>query len=138
MAQTIQQTIMHTHLEGRRLLPFKTMKFAVIPKRRIKRNTAQEALTNRAWIADIQGVIAVGVMVDFLHLWDILSVTDLQPEQKGRHIWRLSSSGQYSAKLAYESFFKGSNLFAPWEKIWKSWAPPKCRFFMWLVAHNKG
>jgi hypothetical protein len=24
-----------------------------------------------------------------------------------------------------------------WEKIWKSWAPPKCRFFMWLVAHNK-
>jgi hypothetical protein len=23
------------------------------------------------------------------------------------------------------------------KKIWKSWAPPKCQFFMWLVAHNK-
>jgi hypothetical protein len=44
---------------------------------------------------------------------------------------------KYSAKSAYESFFLGSTLFAPWEKIWKSWAPPKCRFFMWLVVHNK-
>jgi hypothetical protein len=26
MAQTIQQAVMHTHLEGRRLLPFKTRK----------------------------------------------------------------------------------------------------------------
>ena len=23
------------------------------------------------------------------------------------------------------------------EKIWKSWAPPKCRLFLWLVAHNR-
>jgi hypothetical protein len=25
----------------------------------------------------------------------------------------------------------------PGEKIWKTWAPTKCRFFMWLVAHNR-
>jgi len=34
-------------------------------------------------------------------------------------------------------FFLGATLFAPWKRIWKTWAPPKCRFFMWLVAHNK-
>ena len=61
----------------------------------------------------------------------------LQPEVEDRHIWRLSSNGQYSAKSAYDGFFLGSTLFGPWERIWKSWAPPKCRFFMWLVAHNK-
>lgn len=27
-------------------------------------------------------------------------------------------------------------LFEPYERISKSWAPPKCRFFMWLVAHR--
>jgi hypothetical protein len=53
------------------------------------------------------------------------------------HIWRFSSSGQYSAKSAYEGFFIGSTLFGPFERIWKSWAPPKCRFFMWLVAHDR-
>lgn len=31
----------------------------------------------------------------------------------------------------------GSIPFRPWEKIWKTWAPPKCRFFLWLVAHNR-
>jgi hypothetical protein len=28
-------------------------------------------------------------------------------------------------------------LFGPCERICRSWAPGKCQFFMWLVAHNK-
>jgi len=63
--------------------------------------------------------------------------------QPTRYFWRVKafqiwpSNGQYSAKSAYDGFFLGSTIFGPWERIWKSWAPPKCRFFMWLVAHNK-
>jgi hypothetical protein len=33
--------------------------------------------------------------------------------------------------------FVGAILFKLWERIWKSWAPGKCKFFVWLVAHNK-
>ncbi|KAG2659113.1 hypothetical protein PVAP13_1KG333200 [Panicum virgatum] len=33
--------------------------------------------------------------------------------------------------------FIGSTHFRPWERIWKSWAPGKCKFFMWLAAHNR-
>ena len=33
--------------------------------------------------------------------------------------------------------FIGSTQFRPWERIWKSWAPGKCKFFMWLVAHDR-
>jgi hypothetical protein len=54
-----------------------------------------------------------------------------------RHIWRLSSSGEYTAKSAYDALFEGALSFAPYERIWKSRVPPKCRFFMWLVAHNR-
>lgn len=54
-----------------------------------------------------------------------------------KHIWRLSSSGQYTAKSAYDTLFQAAISFEPFERIWKSWAPPKCRFFMWLVAHNR-
>jgi hypothetical protein len=39
----------------------------------------------------------------------------------------------YSSKSAYEAFFLGSIKFGPWRKIWKTWAPPRCKFFIWLV-----
>jgi len=45
--------------------------------------------------------------------------------------------GIFSTKSAYEALFTGAILFAPWERIWHSWAPGKCRFFMWTVAHKK-
>jgi hypothetical protein len=32
---------------------------------------------------------------------------------------------------------QGSIIFEPWERIWNTWAPPKCVFFIWLVAHNR-
>jgi hypothetical protein len=47
------------------------------------------------------------------------------------------TNGQYSTKAAYEGLFIGSVEFEPFERIWKTWAPPKCRFFLWLVAHKK-
>ena len=31
----------------------------------------------------------------------------------------------------------GAIQFDSWERIWKSWAPGKCKFFMWSVAHNR-
>ena len=87
--------------------------------------------------ADIKGAHTVGVMVDYLLIWDILSDFSLQPDVEDSHIWRFSLDGQYSAKTAYKGFFVGSTSFEPYERIWKTWAPPKCRFFVWLVTHNR-
>jgi hypothetical protein len=111
--------------------------FAAVPKRRVKRRTVRDALTTQVWISDIQGARTVGVMVEFLQLCTLLMDFQLQPEVEDKHIWRLSSNGKYSAKSTYDGFFLGSTPFGPWERIWKTWAPPKCRFFMWLVAHNR-
>jgi hypothetical protein len=41
------------------------------------------------------------------------------------------------SKIAYGGLFLGATSFSPWERIWKTWAPPKCHFFMWLVAHKR-
>jgi hypothetical protein len=78
----------------------------------------------------------VGVISEFLHLWVILSSFELQVGVDDNHFWRLAASGKYSAKEAYESLFLGSIGFQPFKRIWKIWAPPMCRFFLWLAAYK--
>jgi hypothetical protein len=60
----------------------------------------------------------------------------LQPGTPDKHFWRLSS-GQYSVKSGYDAIMQGSITFERWERIWSTWAPSKCVFFIWLVAHNR-
>jgi hypothetical protein len=43
----------------------------------------------------------------------------------------------YSAKSAYNGLFMGSISFGHFTRVWKTWALPKCRFFIWLAAHNR-
>lgn len=122
---------------GQRVVDLAPRLFEAIPIRRVKQCTVHEALTERSWVFYVKGALTVGVIVDFLHLWEVLYNFELEPDVEDVHIWRLSNSGQYSAKSTYEGFFLGSMLFRPYERIWKTWAPPKCRFFLWLVAHNR-
>jgi hypothetical protein len=111
--------------------------FAIIPKRIANRRTVLEALANRKWISDIKGALSVGVLVDYLNLWELLSEIVLQPEVEDKHIFSIAADGKYSAKSAYEGLFAGSTSFGHYHLIWKTWAPPKCRFFLWLVANKR-
>ncbi|CAO2038521.1 unnamed protein product [Urochloa humidicola] len=110
--------------------------FGAIPTRARKR-TVHEALTDMRWVTDIKGALTLNVLWEYFGLWHFLAGFELQPEVEDSHIWLFSSSGKYSAKSAYEAMFIGSTQFRPWERIWKSWAPNKCKFFMWLVAHDR-
>jgi hypothetical protein len=47
-----------------------------------------------------------------------------------KHIFSIASDGKYSTKAAYNGLFIGSTHFDHWERIWHSWAPPKCNFFL--------
>jgi hypothetical protein len=48
----------------------------------------QEAFINHAWVTDIQGSLPVGVIIDYIRLWNILANFQLQPGTEDRHIWR--------------------------------------------------
>jgi hypothetical protein len=111
--------------------------YALVPKRKASRRTVVTALDEMKWTEDIQGEIPVQTLMEYFELWDMLENIILQEGIPDRHIWRLSASGKYTAKSTYDALFEGALSFAPYERIWKSWAPPKCRFFMWLVAHNR-
>jgi hypothetical protein len=76
-------------------------------------------------------------MAEFLVLWD--TVSDISPQQgiSDKHMWRWPSSEQYTAKSAYHTLRIGSIRFGAWKSIWKTWAPGKCRFFLWMAAHDR-
>lgn len=105
----------------------------IIPKRRVNKRTVLDALSNETWISDIQGALTVGVISEYFVVWDIITSVQLRTEVEGT-LFRLAVNGKYSAKAAYEGFFLGSTIFEPYHRIWRTWAPPKTKFFMWLVA----
>jgi hypothetical protein len=102
----------------------------LLSRREESTTVLSEALTAAKWVSDIQGALTVGVITEFLHLWDLILKFELRQGVNAIHFWRLAADKKYSAKVAYESFFLGSISFEPYQRIWKSWAPPKCRFFL--------
>ena len=96
-----------------------------------------QAIQNRRWVGDIKGARTIEVLIEYLHIWDIVDGLLLQPDVQDRYTWKLSQDGTYSSKSAYGAFFVGTIKFGPWRRIWKTWAPPRCKFFIWLVFHNR-
>lgn len=43
----------------------------------------------------------------------------------------------FSVSSAYNLFFNGSVHFEPWRRLCKSWAPSKCKIFLWLATKDK-
>jgi hypothetical protein len=57
-------------------------------------------------------------------------------QEEDHHVWRHEASGLFTSKSCYNVLFFGSAVFEPWERLWKTWAPPKCKFFLWLAIRK--
>jgi len=77
---------------------------------------------------------------DFFSLWNIIQsvhldlISDMQEDQI---TWVLESSGQYSAKSAYDIQFDGNVHSTFPTLICKAWAPPRYKIFMWLLLRDR-
>jgi len=110
--------------------------FACVPPRIRRRQTVAEALTNDAWVSAIRGGLNWIGIIEYLQLWDCVQGFQLS-EQEDKHIWNLEAGGCYSSKSAYRAYFFGSIPFEPWRRLWKSWAPNKCKVFLWPAIRNR-
>ncbi|GJN27929.1 hypothetical protein PR202_gb15995 [Eleusine coracana subsp. coracana] len=109
---------------------------AKVPATNRNRRTVADALNNDNWAHDIQGGLCWIGIRELLRLWDCLMGITLT-EEEDQHTWRFEASGCYSSKSAYKAYFNGAVSFEPWQRIWKSWAPPKCKMFLWLAVKNR-
>ena len=101
-----------------------------------KRRSIFEALQGNTWVTDIQGALGWRGLAEYLELWDMLANVNLN-DTEDIHRWKLEASGIFSTRSAYKNFFVGAITFEPWKKVWKTWAPGKCKTFVWLAIRNR-
>jgi hypothetical protein len=70
-------------------------------------------------------------------IWDLTQEVQLQPGVSDQLCWLPTATGEYSSKSAYDRFITGSIDFESVERIWETWAPKRCKIFIWLASHNK-
>lgn len=109
---------------------------AAIPPRIRNQRLVVDVLPNQTWTQDIQSNLSMVGLFELYQLADVLIEFNLSQEDD-IHVWRFEGSGQYTAKSAYRAFFNGAVLFEPWRRIWKTWAPAKCKTFLWLAVRNR-
>lgn len=104
-----EQTLFWTDrwLDGHTISEVAPSLFSAVSKRTAKRRTVAQALQNQSKMC------------------------------RTNFVWKLTQSDIYTSKSAYSAYFIGTIKFGPWRRIWNSWAPPRCKFFIWLVFHNR-
>jgi hypothetical protein len=109
---------------------------AAVPRRFLKQQTVQEALNSGNWASDVRNDLSDRGFLQLICIWISVQEFQLAPGVADQHIWTPSPSGSFS-KSAYDCFFLGAVTFEPADRIWRTWAPPKCKFFLWLAALNR-
>jgi mannosylglycoprotein endo-beta-mannosidase len=98
-----------------------------------------QALLGDAWIGKItmDETFTLVHLHQFVELWSLLDQVHLQENVEDTISWNLTTSGEYTAKSAYEFQFVGLNPSRVFMKVWRAWAPPKVKFFAWLAIQNR-
>uniref|UniRef100_A0A453SEC5 Reverse transcriptase zinc-binding domain-containing protein n=3 Tax=Aegilops tauschii subsp. strangulata TaxID=200361 RepID=A0A453SEC5_AEGTS len=121
---------------GRSVREIAPLLHSCIPKRRRKATTMADGLPGHLWARDIHGVVGIHEIGQYILLWRLIESTTLSdtPDQL---VWKWTVSGICTAKSAYAASLHGSMTCGNWRLTWKSWAPPKVKFFLWLVSLDR-
>lgn len=106
---------------------------------RRKKRTVREALLGQRWIKDVAYNLNHELLHEYFEIWTAIvsAQVNLQDEQDDEIVWILEGSGKYSASSAYSIQFVGQEL-SPFPKlVWKAWAPPRCKVFLWLLLKDR-
>jgi len=86
-------------LDGHTMAEIATNLIKTAGKRTAKPRTVAQATQNRRWVGDINGALTIEVLIEYLHIWDLVDGLLLQPDVQDRYTWKLSHDGIATAKL---------------------------------------
>jgi hypothetical protein len=123
-------------LEGKRPIDIAPLVFAASKRKKWK---VAQALHQNAWIQkiDFDQDFSFLHLSQFIELSSLVDNFQLQANIEDDISWRLTENGCYASKSAYEVQFLGSTMSPLYKSVWKVWAPPKIKFFAWLVNQDR-
>jgi hypothetical protein len=102
-----------------------------------KNRSVLDAMTQNRWIRDIDYNMTQQLIAEFIDLWQRVHDVVLVESQEDRIVWMHTGDGQYSAKSAYDLQMEGATRCKTAKLTWKTKAPPKCKFFLWLLMQGR-
>jgi hypothetical protein len=123
-------------LQGRKPKDIAPLIFAISSR---KSFMVREGLTNNFWIAKLNTneISTSNHVVKFVELWSLIIEVQLVEGSNDGITCKLTNSGEYTAASAYNAQFEGMINSYMMKAVWKTWAPPKCKLFAWLVLQNR-
>lgn len=83
------------------------------------------------------GGLSMEHIEQFCGLWKRLVAVHLQDDLADDITWNLTVDGIYSSASAYTAQFERSIVSNMTKVVSRNWAPPKCKFFAWLVIKDR-
>jgi len=79
------------------------------------------------------------MLSEFFKLWQTIEAANLNLDETEEDsiVWTLENSGEYSTRSAYAVQFAGNLASNHPALIWRVWAPPKYKYFVWLLLQNR-
>jgi hypothetical protein len=96
-------------------------------------------MTNGNWIGDMMHNLTAELLIEYTLLWELVDAShyNQHDQEEDFIIWSLTRDGEYSAKSAYSVQFEGSMKSTFPSRVWKVWAPSRCKFFLWLLLQSR-
>jgi hypothetical protein len=110
--------------------------FALIPKRLSRVRLVRDAL-NGGWLDDIPPDLDAPAVEELLAVANRVEGLTITEGVADEFRWNWGVNGTYSSKSSYHGTFRGSGVMEGALQFWKSRAPAKCRFFLWLVLRDR-
>jgi hypothetical protein len=100
--------------------------------------TVAQALQENRWVRDIAGALTVQVIMEYLLVWDLTRNIQLDTNRPDTIRRKWTADKSFSTASAYHAFFFIGQFAIPGAKVLrKARAPAKCKFFVWLVLHDR-
>nr|XP_020155763.1 uncharacterized protein LOC109741103 [Aegilops tauschii subsp. strangulata] len=124
-------------LDAARIVEVAPLIYKAVSKRVRAGKLLKDAIHAGAWVLDIKPNLSFEALMQYLALWQRLQGISLQEDSEDAITWTWEANGQFSVRSAYAALFAAKEVEPTAQFTWKSKAPLRCRFFVWLAMKKR-